>query len=97
MRAQERIMREAGYITAIEAMQWAGLDNVGTVHRMAAAGKVQFARSGRSWFIKTSSLLDYYKDNPVIRLRIEQMMKQPAGTAAPIPHLNGTNGKKRRR
>ena len=77
MRSQEKIMREAGYVTATDAAQAIGADNVGTIHRMVKAGKLRGARAGRHWYVSVASLLKAHKDAPPIIERIRALGVEP--------------------
>ncbi len=72
MRAQEAIMREAGYVTSREAAEAIGLI-VGTVHRMIKNDHLRGARAGYRWYVSVKSLLEAYADAAPILKRIHAL------------------------
>lgn len=77
MRAQSQIMRDAGYITAAEAAEAIGVDNVGTIHRMVRTGRLKGARAGTHWYVSVKSLLRAHAGAPPLIARIEALGVAP--------------------
>lgn len=73
MRTQEKLMRDAGYVTAADAAQAIGADNVGTIHRQVKTGKLVGARAGVHWYVLVKSLLEAHADAPPILARIREL------------------------
>jgi hypothetical protein len=90
VREQERIMLKDGYVTARQAATLAGVEHVGTIHRWAREGKIEYQRGGPGknapWYIKTASLLAHFKsgEHPVdaIVKRIEKFIAESAREVA---------------
>lgn len=80
MRSQETIMRDAGYVTASEAAEAIGCDQIGSVHRMVRTGRLQGARAGKHWYVSVKSLLEAHKDAPPLLDRIKALGVEPKDT-----------------
>lgn len=85
MRSQELIMREAGYVSAADAAEAIGADNVGTIHRMIVNGRLRGARAGKHWYVLVLSLLDNHRDAPPILDRIKALGVEAKDAAPPSP------------
>lgn len=73
MRTQEKLMRDAGYVTATTAADAVGADNIGTIHRMVKSGKLVGAKIAAHWYISVKSLLEVYAQAPPILARLRAM------------------------
>ncbi len=99
MRAQAEIMREAGYITAAEAKEAIGVENIGTIHRQVKTGKLVGTRAGKHWYVSVKSLLEAHADVPPLVERILALGVAPKETPAPTGRVRikkgGTSGRRR--
>ncbi len=83
MRTQEIIMRDAGFVSASDAAEATGADNVGTIHRQVKTGRLRGARAGSHWYVSITSLLRAYADAPPILKRIKALGVEAKPEAAP--------------
>lgn len=100
MRTQEMIMRQNGYVTASEAAEAIGCDQIGSVHRMLKTGRLQGARAGKHWYVSVKSLLEAHKDAPPLIERIKALGVEPKDTPdtpAPKKAKPAANGGRRGR
>lgn len=77
MRPQEKIMRDAGYVTATEAADAIGVSNIATIHRMVKTTKLLGARAGCHWYVSVASLLREHAGAPPLLERIKALGVKP--------------------
>lgn len=88
---QADIMHDAGFVTASEAAAAIGAANVGTVHRMLKAKKLEGQRLGFYWYVSAASLVATYAGTPIAE-RVEKLLKE-----AGVKVKKGGNGVSRSR
>lgn len=62
---QEELMRRDGFVPAHDAREACSVKHLGTIHRMIEDARIEGVRVGRFWFVKLSSLRDYYRNEEV--------------------------------
>jgi hypothetical protein len=73
--AQVGKMHEAGYVSAAEAAEAIGVENVGTIHRMLRGERLTGKRVGYYWYVEGQGLYDAYANTPIAK-SVEELLKR---------------------